>query len=315
MRVSIRLAALVLGLLITADVWAQGTARSLDIQPGGRQVAMGAAGVALADDPSGVAWWNPAALGFVGRSAVEYTYSALVPGLADDVTYNFLNYLHPMEGWGSFGIGMLFLSYGNIELTDDQGNPKLGGSYTPVEFSPALYYGTQLLPDFSVGAAVKYVRVQLAPGSLGGIGSTFGFDLGALYKIPAARLNFGLNVQNLGPSLAFISEDKADPLSRNVKVGAAWVPITRKDFTLTLVEDFNQSLVNSEFRTYNHGAELSFVDQLAGRIGWVADPSGDISGLSYGLGVSWNNLSLDWGSMPQARTLPAVNRMTLGYRF
>jgi long-subunit fatty acid transport protein len=313
MRVFTRLAALVLGLLIAADAWAQGTARSLDIQPGARQVAMGAAGVALADDPAGVAWWNPAALGFVGRPAVELTYSALVPGLADDVTYNYLNYLQPVEGLGSFGVGVLFLSYGNIDLTNSSGTQI--GTYTPVEVSPALYYGTQLFPDFSVGAAVKYVRVQLAPSSYQGIGSTFGFDLGALYKIPAARLNFGLNVQNLGPSLAFIDEDKADPLSRNVKVGAAWVPIARKDFTVTLVEDFNQSLVNSEFRTYNHGAEVSMRDQLAGRVGWVADPSGDISGLSYGLGVSWNNLSLDWGSMPQARTLPAVTRITLGYRF
>jgi long-subunit fatty acid transport protein len=313
MRVFTRLAALALGLLIAADACAQGTARSLDIQPGARQVAMGAAGVALADDPAGVAWWNPAALGFVGRPAVELTYSALVPGLADDVTYNYLNYLQPMEGLGSFGIGVLFLSYGNIDLTNSSGTQV--GSYTPVEVSPALYYGTQLFPDFAVGAAVKYVRVQLAPSSYQGIGSTFGFDLGALYRIPAARLNFGLNVQNLGPSLAFIDEDKADPLSRNVKVGASWVPITRKDFTVTLVEDFNQSLVNSEFRTYNHGAELSLRDQLAGRVGWVADPSGDISGLSYGLGVSWNNLTLDWGSMPQARTLPAVTRITLGYRF
>lgn len=313
MRVFYRLAAIALCLLGAADAWAQGTARSLDIQPGARQVAMGAAGVALADDPTGVAWWNPAALGFVGRPAVELTYSALVPGLADDVTYNYLNYLHPMEGWGSFGLGVLFLSYGNIDLTNSSGTEI--GKYTPVEFSPALYYGTQLLPDLAVGAAVKYVRVQLAPSSYQGIGSTFGFDLGALYKIPAARLNFGLNVQNLGPSLAFIDEDKADPLSRNVKVGASWVPITRKDFTVTLVEDFNQSLVNSEFRTYNHGAEVSFVDQLAGRVGWVADPSGDISGLSYGLGITWNNLSLDWGSMPQARTLPAVTRITLGYRF
>lgn len=313
MRFFLRLAVIALAAVTSVDAWAQGTARSLDIQPGARQVAMGAAGVALADDPTGVAWWNPAALGFVGRPAVELTYSALVPGLADDVTYNYLNYLHPMEGWGSLGIGVLFLSYGNIELTNTSGTTI--GNYTPVEFSPAIYYGTQLFPDFSVGAAVKYVRVQLAPSSYQGIGSTFGFDLGALYKIPAARLNFGLNLQNMGPKLAFIDEDKADPLSRNLKVGAAWVPIARKDFTLTLVEDYNQSLVNSEFRTYNHGAELSLVDQLAGRVGWVADPSGDISGLSYGLGVSWNNLSLDWGSMPQARTLPAVTRITLGYRF
>ena len=71
MRVSNRLVALVLGLLIAVDASAQGTARSLDIQPGARQVAMGAAGVALADDPTGVAWWNPAVLGFVGRPAVD----------------------------------------------------------------------------------------------------------------------------------------------------------------------------------------------------------------------------------------------------
>jgi hypothetical protein len=305
--------ALMLGLFVASSAWAQGTARSLDIQPGARQVGMGAAGVALSDDPAGVAWWNPAVLGFVGRPAVELTYSALVPGLADDVTYNYLNYIHPVAGWGSLGVGMLFLSYGNIDLTNSGGVQV--GTYTPVEFSPALYFGTQLLPDFAVGAAVKYVRVQLAPSQYQGIGSTFGFDLGALYKIPAARLDFGMNLQNMGPKLAFIDEDKADPLSRNLKIGAAWVPYTSKDLTVTLVEDFNQSLVNSEFRTYNHGAEISVIDQLAGRVGWVSDPSGDISGLSYGLGVSWNSLSLDWGSMPQARTLPSVTRITLGYRF
>src|SRR5438093_3518497 len=282
---SVRLAAVALGLLLAANAAAQGTARSLDIQPGARQVAMGAAGVALADDPTGVAWWNPAVLGFVGRPAVELTYSQLVPGLADDVTYNFMNYIQPVQGWGSFGVGLLYLSYGNIDLTNGSGVQV--GNYTPHEVSPALYYGTQILPDFAVGASVKYVRVDLAPSSYQGTGSTFGFDLGALYKIPAARLNFGMNVQNLGPSLAFIDEDKADPLSRNLKIGAAWVPITRKDFTVTLVEDFNQSLVpgSSTFRTYNHGAEVAVIQRLAGRIGWVSDPSGDISGLSYGLGV------------------------------
>src|SRR5262245_43095691 len=166
MHVSNRLVAPLLGLFIATSACAQGTARSLDIQPGARHVGMGAAGVALADDPTGVAWWNPAALGFLGRPAVELTYSALVPGLADDVDYNYLNYLHPVEGWGSFGVGVLFLSYGGIDLTDGSGT-KLG-SYTPIEFSPAVYYGTQVLPDFSVGAAVKYVRVQLAPSSYQG---------------------------------------------------------------------------------------------------------------------------------------------------
>lgn len=313
MQLSNRMVAPLIGLFIAASAGAQGTARSLDIQPGARQVAMGAAGVALADDPRGVTWWNPAVLGFVGRPAAELTYSALVPGLADDVDYNYVNYLHPVEGWGTFGLGVMFLSYGGIELTDDSSTPL--GSYTPIEYAPAVYYGTRLLPDLAVGAGVKYVRVQVSPGSFQGIGSTFAFDLGGLYRIPAARLDIGMNLQNLGPEMSFISKDRAEPLSRNLKVGAAWVPLTTKGFRLTLVGDVNQSLVNGDFRTYNSGGELSIVNQLAGRIGWVSDPTGDISGLSYGLGVARKTLSLDWGSMPQARTLPSVTRITLGYRF
>src|SRR5262245_57212089 len=201
MRLAIKVLAVILGLAVSTEVWAQGTGRSLDIQPGGRQNGMGAAGVALADDPTGATWWNPAALGFVGRSGVELTYAQLVPGLASDVNYNYLTFVHPTKGWGAFGLGVVFLSYGQSEGADDNGNPT--GTFGSNEFSPALYYGTQILPDFSLGASLKYIRIQLAPSDLSGVGSTFGVDLAALYKVTPAHLNVGLNVQNLGPSVAF----------------------------------------------------------------------------------------------------------------
>src|SRR2546428_2580312 len=98
MRHIVRLAAILLGVSFAVNAWAQGTARSLDIQPGARQVAMGAAGVAPADDPTRVTWWNPAGLGFVGRPAVQLAYSQLGPGPAHHVPYNFLNYIHPGQG-------------------------------------------------------------------------------------------------------------------------------------------------------------------------------------------------------------------------
>ena len=305
----------ILGLVIASPVWAQGTGRSLDIQPGGRQNAMGAAGVAVADDPTGATWWNPAALGFVGRSAIELTYAQLVPTLADDVTYNYGTYVQPLEGWGAFGIGIVFLSYGESQRTDESGTEL--GTFGSNEFSPAIYYGTQILPDFSIGAAIKYIRIQLAPDDQSGVGSTFGVDLAALYRIPSVRLNFGLNVQNLGPSVAFINEDKADPLGRNIKVGAAWEPFSTKQFAVLLASDFNQSLVTDDFRTYNNGMELRYADQLAGRFGWYADPLGEISDFTYGIGVTFRGLNLDWGSIPQARDsdLGNVQKITLGYRF
>src|SRR5438034_4543484 len=94
----------VAGLSVAASAQAQGTGRSLDIQPGGRQNGMGAAGVALGEDATGATWWNPAALGFVERSAVELTYAQLVPGLANDVTYNYGTYVQPVSGWGAIGL-------------------------------------------------------------------------------------------------------------------------------------------------------------------------------------------------------------------
>jgi len=303
------------GLLLAGVANAQGTGRSLDIQPGGRQNGMGAAGVALADDATGATWWNPAALGFVERSAVELTYAQLVPGLASDVSYNYGTYVQPIQGWGAFGVGIVFLSYGESQGTDEQGNDT--GRFGSNEFSPAVYGGMRILPDLSVGAAVKYIRIQLAPNSRSGVGSTFGLDLAALYRIPTARLSFGVNVQNLGPSVTFINEDQASPLSRNIKAGAAWQALDDQQFTATLAADFNQSLVTSDFQTYNGGLELAYANQIAGRVGWYSDPLGDISGITFGVGVTWKSVNLDFGSIPQARNsdLGNVSKITLGYRF
>ncbi len=309
---------------VAVPAFAQGTGRSLDIQPGARQNGMGAAGVALSDDATGATWWNPAALAFMQRPAVQLTYAQLVPGLASDVSYNYGTYVQPLEGWGAFGLGIVFLDYGQSDQVDEQGGQH--GTFGSNEFSPALYYGTKLLPDFAVGAALKYIRIQLAPSSLQGVGSTFGLDLAALYRIPAARVKLGVNVQNLGPSVTFINEDQASPLSRNVKTGFAWDFLSGKTFGGTLAGDFNQSLVTNEFRTYHGGVEMRYGGQggqglgnigLAGRIGYYDDPLGEIQDLTYGVGVNWSKLTLDFGSIPQAKNsgLSNVSKITLGYRF
>jgi len=231
------------------------------------------------------------------------------------VSYNYGTYVQPIEGFGAFGLGIVFLSYGQSERRDEIGT--FLGNFGSNEFSPAAYVGMQVLPDLSVGASVKWIRIQLAPDNLSGVGTTFGFDLAGLYRIPAARLNFGLNVQNLGPSVTFINEDQASPLGRRVKLGAAWTAYQDKSFTVYLVEDFNQSLVTNSLRVYNHGMELSYVNQFAGRLGWYSDPEGQISGLTYGFGASWSGVTLDFGSTPQAKDsgLDDVFKITLGYRF
>ncbi len=323
MRLNTTALAVLSGLLLASTAFAQGgTGASLVIQPGARENGMGAAGVALADDASGMTWWNPAGLGFAQRPATELTYAQLVPGLATDVSYNYGTYVQPIEGWGAFGIGLIFLDYGQSQEVDVGGTEK--GMFRSYEISPALYYGTRLLPDLAVGASLKYIRIQLAPQDLSGVGQTFGIDLAALYRIPAARLRLGVNVQNLGPSVTFINEDESSPLSRNIKSGFACEILKSGSFTSTVVGDYNQSLITSTFRTYHGGIEVrygtvggkGFADiGLAGRFGYYLDKLGDIKDVTYGLGINWAKLTLDYGAVPQATGLPHVDKISLGYRF
>ena len=316
--------ALIAGLLLAGPVFAQGTGRSLDIQPGARENGMGGAGVALAEDATGMTWWNPAGLGFAKRGGLQMTNAKLVPGLADDVAYNHLAYAQPMEGWGGFGLSVVFLSYGTSTRTDDAGTAL--GTFDSYEASMDLSYGVELLPDLAVGANVKYIHIQLAPneGGVKGTGKGLGFDLGGLYRIPAARLRLAAALQNLGPKIVFDSEQGASPLSQNIKSGFAWEALKTGGLTSTVAGDFNQSLVTPKFRTYHGGLEVAYTTPssskigsigVAGRFGYYSDPLGDIKNVTYGLGMSWGRLSLDYGSVPQATTLPYVEKFSLGYRF
>jgi hypothetical protein len=306
-----------LGLLLAGTACAQGIGRSLDIQPGARQNGMGAAGVALLGDPSEAVWWNPAVLGFADKVSAQLTYSELVPGLPNaDVRYYHGAGAFPLRAFGGIGLGFTRLSYGEQDFGT--------GPFTSNEISPAASVGMRVSPRLSVGATLKWVRIQIAPKSLSGEATTFGFDLGALYRVPTKPLglSLGLNIQNLGPSAHFPNEDKADPLGRNAKVGVAVnLPVSLADgFETggTAVLDFNQSLVTNDFHTVNGGVEgyldYSSLVRLAFRGGYYSDPLGDIHDETFGFGARILGLTMDAAWIPQARELDQrVLKLTGGF--
>jgi hypothetical protein len=102
-----------------------------------------------------------------------------------------------------------------------------------------------------------------------------------------------------------------------LKVGTAWEAVAREQVSLVIAGDYNQSLLNGDIRLYGTGLELRVAQQLAGRFGYFADPYGNVGDVTYGLGVSWGNLTLDYGTHPQAKDadLDNVKKITLGYRF
>lgn len=320
-------AGLLLG-ICSASVSAQGEAGAacLIIQPGARANGMGQSYVAISDDATG-GWWNPAGLAFI-RANIDLMHSQLVPELASDVFYEFVGGTFEIEGIGVMGISVIYLTYGEWEGRDEFNNYL--GKFTSWEIAPTLSGAVKLTDDIGVGMNLKFVYIDLAPEEAtpegeAGRGSSVAVDAGGLWKVPdfslwgldIRRLNLGVAVSNLGPSITFINRDQAAPLPRNLRAGFAYTPYLTEIGAFTLVGEINRPLVEFErSNTYHVGAEFVYVDLLAVRGGYVRDKDGNIEDPTYGLGFIFNkSIRIDYASIPQAKELGRVHRWSVGVTF
>jgi hypothetical protein len=303
-------------------------AASLTITPGARAEGMGRAFVALPTDAT-ANFWNPAALAYEKSRVFSLVHAQLVPDLASDVYYENLGYAMHLAGWGGIGASLVYLSYGKSMATDETGFEK--GEFTSNEISPQLHIGTEVMKGLAAGLSLKYVYVNLAPGwatpeGVAGAGDTFGADIGVLARlqeiVPSLPLavNLGLNVQNLGPNIAYIDQDQSDPIGRNLKVGFGAQVLNLPKLTGILAYDFNKSLIYSTDKPiHNVGAEVTYGDFVSLRSGYIYDKQGDIMDPTFGVGfvvnLGVNNLAFDYASVPQARVLDRVNKFSITFRF
>jgi hypothetical protein len=345
------------GLLLPGTVQAQthGGTGILKIKPGARATGMGQAGVALSQRAHSL-WWNPAFLADLESAEFSSTVARLVPDLADDVYYLNVAYGSPLGEWTGFGANVMYLSYGETEAMPE--NPDEGqsyGSFRSYEVVPTVGAGMKLvdgdpealMSGFGVGAAVKYVYVDLAPDwamALAGIenkdgrADAFGLDVAALLQgyllLPYA---IGVNFQNFGSDLVFLSADDADPLPRNFKLGIAVTALETEALEVVAAFDFNKALIRYPTHTFpderqrpkvgwgnmkellNAGAEISFQDRLHLRLGYVFDPEGEIEAFTFGAGLDVDfsaekTVRFDYSSVPQALDLARVSYLSVGVR-
>lgn len=322
---------IVVGLLLgicSSSASAQGEAGAacLIIQPGARANGMGQSFVAISDDATG-GWWNPAGLAFTS-SNVDLMHSQLVPELASDVFYEFIGGTFEIEGIGMMGVSVIYLTYGEWEGRDEFNNYL--GKFTSWEIAPTVSGAVKLTENIGVGMNLKFVYIDLAPEEAtpegeAGRGSSVAVDAGALWKVPdfslgalnVRRLNLGIAISNLGPSITFINRDQAAPLPRNLRTGFAYTPYSTEAGVFTLVGEVNRPLVEFErSNTYHVGAEFVYVDLLAVRGGYVHDKDGNIEDPTYGLGFIFNKrIRIDYASIPQAKELGRVHRWSIGVTF
>ncbi len=302
-----------------------GGAQSLYIQPGARAAGMGDAFVSVVDDAS-ACWWNPAGLGFLEQTHnVSLLHSRLVPDW-DDVYYEYAAYAMKVEGLGTIGYSLIYLTYGEqLATTEDDEIPF--ATFNSYEIIPSIAYGASLGDRVAVGLNLKFILVDLAPAEVtldgkDGSGTTFAADFGALWRLMDGRWNVGAALQHVGPKIAYIDVEQKDPLPRNLKVGTSYKLLDDEMNALIVSADYNKSLVLTEEIPHptigvilNAGAEYRYYDLLALRLGYVYDEDGKIKDFSFGMGLKYGNFAFDIANVPQADALKRPFRFSVTAAF
>ncbi len=309
--------------------FAQGEAGagSLIIPPGARANGMGQSYGAIADDATAM-WWNPAGMAFAEYNAVDLMHSQLVPDLASDVFFEYIGGIYKIKGIGTIGFAVQYLTYGEWTVTGT--TPEELGTASSWEITPVVGGAVKLGNQISLGMNLKFIYVSLAPAwatleGTEGTGSSVAVDFGGMWKVPdfgvggakIRRLNLGLVVSNLGPSITYMNRDQAAALPRNLRGSLAWTPVMSDVARWLITGDINRPMVEWErSNTYHIGTEFLYSNLIALRIGYVHDQDGNIKAMTYGLGFVFNNrVRIDWASVPQSEELARVQRWSIGVNF
>ncbi|MFQ5709256.1 MAG: PorV/PorQ family protein [bacterium] len=287
------------------------------ISPHARVAGMGEAFVGLADDVSAI-YYNPAGLAFQQGKQFTSMYVKWLPQFnLSDLYYVFGAYRQSIEGLGTVAGDITFLNLGQQTRTNADGFEE--GTFNSSEWAITLSYATLLSKTFGLGINFRFIRSNLSDRGAGaelgsGKASAFAFDVGILKKnLIVNRLNFGLDISNVGPKISYIDDAQADPIPTNFRAGFAYRAVDQEFNKLTFVFDVNKLLVNrkddgtpdSVFKAFfsswgnndiilNLGGEYWYADLIALRAGYNHDPDGNLKYLTFGAGLRYSIYQFDF---------------------
>ena len=294
---------------LSAQISKTGTtvAGFLKISPGARSTSMGGAFVSIADDISAM-WWNPAGMAQLEGNQAVFTHSAWLAG----ITYNYGAVTIDLDNAGVLGLGMTFLSVGEMERTTEASPDGTGEFFDAGSFALNVSYARMLTEAFSFGATFKYIQESIFNMTSNGIA----FDVGMLYETPFAGTRLGMSMTNYGGKLKLDGDDTIAPIdiypdipgsneatTAHLSLGEYDIPLTfrvglsndimeNEQFRLTIATD--AVIPNDNLIYANVGGEFAFKDLFFVRSGvrnlFLKDVDG---GFTIGAGLNFEVQSFD----------------------
>lgn len=292
------------------------------IVPDARAGGMGDVGVTTSADANSL-FHNPSKIAFSSRQVmIGINYSPWLRNLTDDIFIGSASYINRVSEKAAWGTEFRYFSLGQIDLTDNQGNPT--GSINPNEFALSGTYALKLSETFSMAVSGKYFSSNLAftgtNSSLQPINS-FAVDVSGYYQSPEdnygtfnGRYRLGFNIANIGPKVSYVPGQESF-IPTNLKFGGGF------DFIL---DDYNLISVNTEFTKLL--VPTDGTDQDKGFISGIFSSFGDAPGgfseelqeITYAVGAEYlynNAFALRTGYFHESQNKGNRQYFTLGAGF
>ena len=266
----------------------------LKIGVGAEAIGMGESQVAATDDLY-ASYWNPAGLARLQKPQLALMHNEWFAG----INHEFVGFALPLGNVGTFGLSSSFLSFGELQGRDREGNETT--IFRPYDLAVIFSYARRFSSAIAFGANAKFLREQIADET----GSGIAFDLGGLYTFPDMPLSLGFNAQHLGPRVTFIEEAFGLPVT--FRFGAAY---RLWNDALILTSDIIRPADNDIAVAVGAGYTIGNILQL--RTGYNYQIGGNdlgaISGLTSGFGLTLRQFQIDYALVPfgGARIDPSV---------
>jgi hypothetical protein len=246
----------------------------LRIVPDARFGAMGDVGIAMPSDPNSM-HFNASNLSFAPKDfSVSATFTPWLRALGlNDVFLAYLSGYKHIDFSQTIGVSLRFFSLGQIQYTDEQGNPLQ--TVRPNEFELAFAYSRKLGKFFSAGLSAKYIFSNLGTGAVSGGQNMmpahgFAADLSFMYRQPLkiakqeAIFGMGLVFSNLGTKISYTQSANRDYIPANLGLGFSFEYNFDKHNSIVIGLDINKLLVPTPVRRLQYDEDGAIITDANG---------------------------------------------------
>ncbi len=220
-----------------------------------RSGAMGDVGIGISPDANAMHFNQSKLVLAEDPIGVSATYTPWLRSLGlNDVYLAYLTGYYKFNDLQAFGLGLRYFALGDINFTDENGNPT--GTGRPNEFEVTAAYSRKLSDKLTAAVGAKFIYSNLASGQqVEGqtidAGTAGAADISFTYatEIEAngnpSDLMIGLAISNIGSKITYTNaaNQQKDFLPANMGLGGAWTINFDNYNSLTLATDINKLLV------------------------------------------------------------------------